>query len=158
MLKRIGAISLAALLVVILSGVPFVGAEPATVTCNINSVHTLTLSPGSVGFGNVDPEIPAEVLSAITATVKTNATDSWSLAAKGSDNFVTASYTMPIGRLEHKGGNVGAYQPMTNSDVTVKTGTRGVTETIFDYKLTAQYADPAASGYQATITYTLSSL
>ncbi len=155
MLKRIGAIGLAALLVVILSGVPFVSAEPAVVTCSVGSYFTLALSPLPVNFGPVEPDV--DNFSSITATVRNNTTTTWTLSANGSDNFTGASYTMPISRLQHMGGDIGAYTDMTTSPVTVGTGVREKKEIPFDYKLRVLYDDQPDS-YQATITYTLVAL
>lgn len=158
MLKRIGAISLAALLVVILSGVPFVGAEPATVTCNVKQKLSLTLSTANIPMGDVDPETPSEInasagLYAIRSTVKANG--SWGLNYSAT-NFTTASYTMPIGRLGYKLDGDAAYTNMTTTGGTLKTGsgTSGVNYD-YDYKLTPDWTDPVADGYGATVTYTL---
>lgn len=122
---------------------------------------SLTLSSSTFDFGTVDPFSPSysPVGYEQSITIGTSS-GPWTLSVQGPD-FVSGSYSAPIGRLSASGTCtgpcVGSAGPVATGPVLVATGPASPSTTVnVDLILSTSWAD-AASGasYVTTLTYTL---
>ncbi len=127
-----------------------------TVTFNVKAAIQLNVPETTYDFGDVNPiDSPYQALSAVNPWVRCNT--NWTLYVKGSGDFASGGYTVPLSRLGWRINGGGSYAEMTTSDAVVRTGTKtggaGQTTSI-DYQLTVNWEDDVADSYSATITYT----
>jgi len=125
---------------------------------NITFANSAVLSLGFTGSSTLSFTSPTAGLDSIISTAVTLSGKSnqlWTITASGTD-FTSGANVIPVGRLSVRTGT-NAFKALTNAGVAiVASQPKGAQDVPLDYNLHLEYTDPIATGYQSTLTYTIS--
>jgi len=137
---------------------PYISAADSLgvdVTFNILPTRELTLTTNTVTFGDVSPGATIKT-SAVTVTVYSNVNYTLKCVANGDFQDSTETYTVPIGQLEYRLNGTNDFTSFSTTEATLASGSKtGGQDYKYDYRLTVNWTDPVAGGYEATITYSV---
>ena len=94
------------------------------------------------------------IVSVSTLTIESNHKDGWTLKVKGTGDFTSGAYTVPLGQLKVR-IPADAYLALSTSQQTLRSGGNGTTILNVDYQLDVTFANPYAPGYSTQVVYYL---
>jgi len=138
---------------------PFISAaetasDAVVVNFNIPATRELTLSTDTVSFGDVSPGTTTET-NAVTVTVYSNVDYTLKCVADGNFEDGTGN-TVLIGQLAYSLTGMDDFTSFSTTEANLASGSgTGGQGYSYDYRLTVNWTDPVADGYEATITYSV---